>query len=156
MNRENSKLPGKVNRRRRTYLGFLLPLLLTNVALCQSVDWKSANHWQLYSIHSHGALNYSLDSLKKFKNVDLNSDSMQSFLRNAEPLPDENTPLWMGYYLTTCQFGNATIRKVIISSYGGFFYDETSKKYYEIPIDIRTQWLNYISEKYTSISTNPK
>lgn len=156
MNRENSRFLSKVTSRRGIYLAFLLPLLLSKVALCQSVDWKSANHWQLYSIHIHGALNYSVDSLKRFKNVDLRSDSMQSFLRNVEPLSDENTPLWMGYYVTTCQFQDGTVRKVIISSYGGFFYDERSKKYYVLPIDIRTQWLNYISEKYTSISMDLK
>jgi hypothetical protein len=33
----------------------------------------------------------------------------------------------------------------MVSSYGGFFYDVESRRYYRIPADRQQEWLNYVA-----------
>ena len=66
---------------------------------------------------------YSVDTLKVFKYRKLNDDSMSVFLKSATPLKEGASPVWMGHYVATCTFQDKEERKVILSVYGGFFYD---------------------------------
>jgi hypothetical protein len=54
----------------------------------------------------------------------------------------------MGYYVASCQFPDGTLRKIIISMYGGFLLDQYADAYYELPLELRTSWLTYLSESY--------
>lgn len=50
----------------------------------------------------------------------------------------------MGAYVTSCIVDHK-MRKIDISSYGGFFYDETDKKYYGIQQQMQKEWLDYLA-----------
>src|ERR1700749_1235752 len=67
------------------------------------IDWAKAKDWSLYYLKSKKAFSYSPDTLINFKKVALDQDSMRAFLKTASPIPLAKTPLWMGYYVTSCR-----------------------------------------------------
>jgi hypothetical protein len=118
----------------------------------QKTDWKSGRNWRLYSIRESEAFNYTLDTLKNFQSIPLDQDTMTGFLTEVEQWPKEKYSLWSGLYVVTCELPNADVRKIEISVYGGFFYDDRSKTYYQLPREIRTAWLEYLSDKISFFS----
>jgi len=124
----------------------IILIFLGNRIFSQEINWKETRNWRLYDIRDKKAYNYPIDSLSNFKSTSLNNDRMLAYLSNVSLIPVERTPLWMGVYVTTCQLKEGRIKKIEISTYGGFFYDVKEKKYYELPLDIRKNWLNYLSD----------
>lgn len=59
----------------------------------------------------------------------------------------------MGGYLATYNLGGA-LRKVDISSYGGYFYDEKTGTYYQMPIEKIDAWLEFLRNSYTNLVTS--
>jgi len=102
----------------------IIMIFLGNRIFSQEINWKETKNWRLYDIQDKRAFNYPIDSLSNFKSTPLNSDNMLPFLSNVSLIPIERTPLWMGFYVTTCQTKEDKIKKIEISIYGGFFYDE--------------------------------
>ena len=130
--------------------------LVTMVLIAQSqpgvygqVVWKKAQNWKVYNV---GDLSFaiSLDSLKGKKYRQLNTDSMKYFLDSVTLLPNNIQPGWMGVYLTSCVI-EGEIRKVLISYYAGFFYDEKSRRYYQLPASKKDDWRNYLDACLISI-----
>jgi len=113
------------------------------------VLWKNAQSWKLYD-EGDSSFSLSVDSLKGLRYYQLNTDSMKCFLDSVTLLPNDVQPASMGAYLTTCTFEGAT-RKVLISYYAGFFYDENTKRYYQISSLKRADWRNYLDACLTSV-----
>lgn len=113
------------------------------------VVWKKAQSWKIYN-GGDSSFVVSLDSLKTHKYYQLNADSMKYFLDSVTLLPSIVRPAWMGAYLTTCIVEGET-RKVLISYYAGFFYDERDKRYYQIPLSKKGDWRNYLDACLISI-----
>ncbi len=120
----------------------------------QSINWAESKNWKLYDVHDESAFNYTLDTLRKFRNRSLNKDSMQTFVSNVTIIPIERIPVWMGFYVATCEFKSGAIRKIEISVYGGFFYDEKEKKYYQLPLEISKDWLDYMAESAAALQSD--
>lgn len=92
-----------------------------------------------------------LDSLSKLKSYQLNLDSVKSLIGSANKISKDSTPLaWMGGVLVTCTY-QGKIRKVQISSYGGWFFDQQTKSYFEVPKDQAAEWYSYVSNCLVSI-----
>lgn len=106
---------------------FLLALVLTVKLNTQNINWKYATNWRLYNIRESAAFNFTLDTLKKFKSIPLNLNMMRTFLEKTEQWPKEKYSMWSGLYVATCELPNAGTRKIEISVYGGFFYDDRLK-----------------------------
>ena len=94
-----------------------------------------------------------VDSLSLFHHRDLNSDSMKLFLAGTKVLAAGKVPVWMGGFVTSCMFADRK-RKLLISSYVGFFYDDQEKRYYQIPPDRQKQWLDYLADAAAGVSSN--
>jgi len=109
--------------------------------------WDSTKNWRIYHIADQGAFGFPLDTLKNFSSQRLNDDSVREFLKNLHTLAIKD-PVWMGYYVTSCQFPDGRVRKIIISMYGGFLLDQYDGAYYELPVELRKSWLAYLSELY--------
>jgi hypothetical protein len=58
--------------------------------------------------------------------------------------------MWMGAWVTSCLIDEKK-HKIDISSYGGFFFDETDKKYYTVTAGDQRDWLNYLAASAGSI-----
>jgi hypothetical protein len=113
----------------------------------QEPNWNSSNNWRLYKTNNLDGSSLSLDSLKHISNLPLNEDSIHFFLVKSKSIQVNNVA-WMGYYTTTCDFPGNRHEKILISAYGGFFYDQSTGKYYELPIEIRKDWLEYFNNSY--------
>ena len=57
----------------------------------------------------------------------------------------------MGYYVASCRLPNDTLIKVEISQYGGFFYAEKEKKYYQLTDGLKDSWLAYLTAKWRAL-----
>ncbi|MEO5894064.1 MAG: hypothetical protein ABIQ31_27655 [Ferruginibacter sp.] len=131
---------------------FLVVLVLTVKLNAQNIDWKNATNWQLYNTREIAAFDFTLATLKEFRSIPLNLDTMQAFLEKTEQWPKEKYSMWSGLYVVTCELPNAGTRNIEISVYGGFFYDDKTKRYYQLPLEIRNDWLEYLSNKSSTFS----
>ena len=116
----------------------------------QQIKWDAATAWKIYHIVDRRAASYSVDTLDGFPSRALNNDSMKTFLSGVRPLVMKN-PAWMGYYIASCIVPSGEKRKLLISMYGGFFLDQKSGDYYELPEIVRKDWLSYLSESYETM-----
>jgi hypothetical protein len=111
----------------------------------QSIDWKNSKNWKLYNLYRNDAFKYPIDSLTNYKYVNLDDEVILTLLEGVKLFPDNlKNVYWMGLYVATYEIGDVT-RKVEISMYGGFFYDDFTKKYFQIETDKKQRWLNYFS-----------
>jgi hypothetical protein len=117
------------------------------------VDWTKTSHWKLYSIPSKHAFGFSFDTLPNFKSRPLDQNSMQIFLGSVTALAADRIPVWMGYYVTSCQLPDGRGIKVEISQYGGFFYDEKEHRYYEISLEVRKDWLAFFDSNMNALQS---
>jgi hypothetical protein len=108
------------------------------------INWQQASHWRLYKIKDSVQFSISADSLSLFKDYQLRTDSMVNFLHGIEPLPAEECPVWMGGAVATCLY-EGKIRKILISSYGGFFSDQASGTFFQLAGQMKDDWLDYIN-----------
>jgi hypothetical protein len=108
--------------------------------------WNKATDWKIYNIYNQRAFDYPIDTLSNFPSYRLKTDSMQDLLSAVVLVKKEIEPVWMGYYIASCRLPDGTLRKIEISNYGGFFYDEKEKLYYQLPLERRKDWLNYLSD----------
>lgn len=127
-------------------------LLFSVTNQAQSPAWQKSAHWTLYNIRGAKFYKVPLDSLDQFEKKPLNDDSMRTFLSVAAALPPDKAPMWMGAYVVSCSIDGRTC-KVDVSSYGGFFFDESTQKYYSIPENSQKNWLNYLAASAGSLST---
>ncbi len=119
--------------------------------LNSSINWADTKEWKIYYIPSKEAFSYPLDTLKTFRSISLSQDSMEVFLTHATEIPVERTPVWMGYYVSTCRLPNGTYLKVEISQYGRFFYEERENRYYQLNEGVQDNWLSYLNEKWVQL-----
>jgi hypothetical protein len=133
----------------------LILLLCTINGDCfsQNLYWHKTENWKLYDVHDQKAFLYSLDTLRNFKSIGLDKDKMQMFLQNVTIIQKDNEPVWMGFYLATCKLQDGTTVKIDISMYGGFFYDEKSRTYYQLPSNLKDDWFNYLTEQGTVLQS---
>jgi hypothetical protein len=134
----------------------ILIALFVLAFLCQScrsqvTDWARTKHWKIYSIAGQRVFKISKDSLQNLPSSDLDGDSLRYFLSVTKTIPLDQTPVWMGSWLSSYESTNGRINKVEISTYGGFFYDEASSKYYEVPRELSAPWRIYINNRITKL-----
>lgn len=125
--------------------------LLANHNELPPISWVNTKNWKLYYVHSRGGFAFSLDTLKNFQNVPLNQDSMGVFLKGVTEIPVDRTPVWMGYYVASCQLPDGLPIKIEISQYGRFFYEERTKRYFQLSENLQTDWLAYLTAKWKTL-----
>jgi len=126
----------------RNILSVYLSLLFISAA-GQDINWQKSSNWKMYKISGDKGLGYSADALSEFPFIEMNADTILHFARQASILPKDKYYVWMGAYYVTCLV-NDTIHKVDISVHGGFFYDERTKRYYQLPMNMRTDWMDWL------------
>jgi hypothetical protein len=125
-------------------------LLSATVASCQ-LHWEKATDWVIYRYQGHQLFKIPLDSLNHFDTLELNHDSMTAFLTSVQVLHPETPIAWMGGYIATCKL-NGSVRKVELSNYGGFFYDEKTKTYYKIASERSEDWVSFLEQCYLNLT----
>jgi hypothetical protein len=125
-------------------------------ALVSPINWADTKDWRLYKVPPKGSFAFSLDTLRQFKYTNLSQDTMKSFLQEVSEIPPERTPVWMGYYVATCQLPDGNMLKIEISQYGSFFYAEKEKKYYHLKENVGRDWLSYLAQKWLELEDASK
>ncbi len=120
------------------------------VASCQ-IHWEKATNWTIYRYQGHRAFQITVDSLKNYERIELDQDSMSAFVDSAHLLHPNGPVAWMGGYIATCDL-DGVVRKVDLSKYGGFFFDEKTGAYYELPFSKSEQWISFLHEHYLSLT----
>lgn len=118
----------------------------------QDIDWSSTSHWKIYSIKSKASFGFPVDSLQFLKSDSLSDTVLLQFLSHARIWPTEKYSLWMGSFLLSFVTAEHKTQKLIVSSYGGFFYDPSGKRYYELPDADRESWFAYLNDAAEKIS----
>ena len=126
-------------------------LLLSSIISSCQVRWAKTTEWTLYAFEGNDQFKVPIDSLYNLDTLTLNQDSMASYLNSAE-IKHPSAPLvWMGGYIATCRLNDA-VRKVEISNYGGFFFDEKTKTYYHIAPDKTESWNSYLQRAFLTLA----
>jgi hypothetical protein len=133
---------------------FIFFILIVQFCFSQQIHWEKTKNWKLYDIHDDNAFRYSIDTLRNFKSLKLDEMAIHDFLKQAVSWPKEKNSLWMGLYVTTCEIQNGETRKIDVSVYGGFFYDEKEKVYYALPPELKEDWLQYFHESAVNLSSH--
>src|SRR5579863_4276764 len=110
------------------------------------IDWGKSSHWKIYKVPEPIMFKIPIDSLPQTNSQTLRKDSILIYIGSSTILPDSIKPVWMGGWLATYEF-SGQIRKIEISSYGAFFYDQSSNRFYQIPIGLKEEWMTYIHQK---------
>jgi hypothetical protein len=139
------------------YFIFLSVLLSGNCSAQSSVAWLKGKNWQLYNAGENDITKENFDSLKNLKSVYLSEDTLIHYLKDATVIPTEKTKgaVWMGAYWVSYKT-DTHLYLLKISYYGGFFVDENTGIYYELPVWERQNWLTYFSNAAIQLqSGNP-
>jgi hypothetical protein len=109
------------------------------------IHWSETKDWKLYKAKTSILFKSAPDSLALMNAYPLNRDSIIAFLNESTILPKE-TPAatWMGGFAATFKY-DGKLRKLLISSYGGYVFDSESKRYYQLPSERKNEWFEYIN-----------
>jgi len=132
---------------------FLVCLFMLSrcAASAQEIDWNKTTHWTLYDLKEKKPFGIPIDSLRQLAAMPLPDDTMHFFLQFATAWPKEKSSIWMGEFLASYNAKECT-RKIIISTYGGFFYDERDKRYYQLSEPVRKKWMDWLDEKMNAMN----
>ena len=129
---------------------FIIFLINYSCSFGQTSSFERSQKWKLYDVAGSNLFKYSTDTLKRFSFYNLNDDSVRDFLKGIREIPADDAPVWMGApHIATYEI-DGLINKVDISLYGGFFFDEKSKKYFQLPNNNIDSWHSYIRECFVS------
>ena len=113
-------------------------------------NWDSTLNWKIYKLANFKAVfRIPPDSLAYLESRSLSDDSVHNYLSSVTKL--EGNPTWMGCYLLSYEMPNKSIRKAIISRYGGFFYVQNEYSYYKIDASLQKEWTDYLSATFKAI-----
>lgn len=130
----------------------IMIILLLSCSLlgsCQ-VRWDRASDWKLYEYQGHRIFKLPIDSLKLYRSMSMDQDLMAYYVHSATLLNTKASLVWMGGYIATCNM-NGNLRKVELSRYGGYFYDEKTGEYYQLPSEKIDPWLSFIQNSYQDL-----
>ncbi len=122
-------------------------------AIPQNQIFGKTKSWKLYKLEGNKAFKCPADSLMFMENVLPNADTINIFLQNATAWPKDKYSLWMGSWLASFEDEKGYLHKVDISMYGGFFYDERLKLYYQVSEHEKDKWLRFINYNYQRFSS---
>jgi hypothetical protein len=129
----------------------ILAFIVLNTTFAQAqVNWQETTDWKIYNPRSLNIFTMPVDSLIYLRSRALAGDSVRQFLDSVKALPSGVRPAWMGGFLVSCFF-HGGMRKIEVSSYGGFFYDQVSKKYFQLPAEKKDMWFTYLNNCLSAI-----
>jgi hypothetical protein len=129
---------------------FFMIFFSCEVSRGQTIDWSTTNNWRIYALNNKEAYFYSADTLANFKSVVMNDSIVISYLTHAKAWPVSKSGTWMGIYIASYETVAKVRQKIVLSSYGGFLFDSWSRRYYELPRELREGWNDYIMKNLKS------
>ena len=118
----------------------------------QVINWDATKKWKIYDIDEMKGFQYSADTLRNFKSIELGDSKALEFLKAMKVLPKDHSYVWMGLYVATYEDSKLNVRKIVFSTYGGFIYDPVTKLYYELPENYRRDWIDFLADKAAELT----
>lgn len=128
----------------KTTFFVLLIFFIQTGAWGQQIDWSKTANWKIYKLVDREAINISPDSLLQITSIALPADSLMHYLKDARYWDAGKKSVWMGAYLLSYGTSNRQTSKLLVSSYGGFLFDVTSRQYLELADDKKGDWLDFL------------
>lgn len=114
---------------------------------CGQVQWNQSSDWTIYQSQARDLFKVPIDSLNSLNTLQLNKDTVESYLSSFELIHPKAPVAWMGGYIATCKVEGIR-RKIELSNYGGFFYDEKTNAFYRVSKDKIDAWVGYLQNSY--------
>jgi len=114
---------------------------------CGQVQWNQSSDWTIYQSQARDLFKVPIDSLNSLNTLQLNKDTVESYLSSFELIHPKAPVAWMGGYIATCKVEGIR-RKIELSNYGGFFYDEKTNAFYRVSKDKIDAWVSYLQNSY--------
>lgn len=102
----------------------------------QKVDWLKMTSFRIYEHSDKGFDSYTDSDFVKLKFVEAGIDDPIFYLGSATNVGKKDF-IYKGCYYCLVTFQNGQKRKLMVSTYGGFFTDLTDNNCYEI----KTEWI---------------
>jgi hypothetical protein len=123
----------------------LMSVAAATTAFGQDSSRLAGAGWKVYNIQGKAGMKMPIDSLQNYKSVTLNDDTMKYFLVDAVLWPKGKYGVWMGAFTASIGDDVDNRRKILISTYGGFLFDDRTKNYYEIAEEKRKEWYDFLN-----------
>lgn len=128
-------------------LSFILFVLFASNSFSQTINWQPMHDWKVYDLRDKKGMRKPVDSLKYFRGNALDDDSVKYFFNSVAEIIHGDEPVWMGAIILSCIDTSGIFRKIDVSVYGGFFYDEKTRKYFQVRDDVKAEWLEYLERQ---------
>lgn len=131
---------------------FIFLLIQISLSVCaQKTNWAATHNWKIYRLSGKQAYSYSVDTLSNFKSAKMGDSTIIAYLAQSKSLPKGKGSFWMGVFIATYETSDKKLNKVALSNYGGFFFDFSSKVYYELPEKSRQSWYTLINQSLEKV-----
>jgi hypothetical protein len=117
---------------------------------CGQVQWTQSSDWTIYQTQAHDIFKVPPDSLSSLDTLRLNKDTVESYFSSLELMHPKAPVAWMGGYIATCKIDGIR-RKIELSNYGGFLYDEKTSAFYRVSKDKIDAWNDYLQSSYLTL-----
>jgi len=124
-------------------------LLFLMSSIGQTLSWNNTSNWKLYDVTTRVNQYFERDSIPFYQSEPLPTDSVKYYLNQARSIDSSRSAgaVWMGDFWASCEYGGK-LKIVRLSRYGGFFMDWDTGNYFEIPIDQRGPWHQYLTQQF--------
>ena|ERR1700761_2811248 len=139
----------------RSLLLYVILLPGVHQGFSQNIDWSKGIQWKMYEFSSDKGDPISLKAIQSSVSMVLNQDTVGYYMQHTSAIPSElsNNAAWMGDHFASCRLGD-TILYVRLSRYGGFFMNLSDGKYYEIPVELRADWIGYLNACFRRLQSS--
>lgn len=132
----------------KTFIAVIALTLWQLSSIAQSLPWNNAKEWKIYETVDHDAFYIKADSLRNQKGRPPINDNINFYLSDAKPIPRKDNPLWMGAYLMSYTDSAGVFRKFLVSTYGGFVFDDGTKTHYLLQEYKWEGWKEFVESSY--------
>ena len=122
---------------------------------CGQVQWDHSSDWIVYQTRARDIFKVPIDSLNSLDSLQLNKDTVESYLSSLELIHPKAPVAWMGGYIATCKIDGIR-RKIELSNYGGFLYDEKTNTFYRVSKEKIDSWVDYLQNSYLTLVKSKK
>jgi hypothetical protein len=122
----------------------------------QPIEWAGTSNWKLYDVTTKVNQLFDRDSIAFYRSEPLAVDSIKFYLSQVTLIDSSRSAgaIWMGDYWVSCEY-RGKFKIVRLSRYGGFFMDWDTGNYFEIPIDKRGMWHQYLIHQFLKFVKTP-
>jgi len=122
----------------------------TTIPISDVCLWDSTKNWRVYHLANFRRIvGMPDDSLQYLESRSLDKDTLHEYLCHADKIVQGTESIqWQGCYLASYEAEHGQIRKVLVSMYGGFFYLQRNASYFQLPSELRQDWLSFFSGTY--------